>query len=94
MKLAQILTWMQVKELLPQQEEVIYKSRFLNESLASGKTPSLLIQLKDYIWLSHNRILNDEFVYKAGTDVINSDFQHSFNGLSVNFIGISIQLLI
>ena len=94
MKLRQKLTRRQAKKLLPQQEGVIYKSQFLTESHASGKTSSLLIPPADYIRLHNNGILNDDFVYKPGTDVINPDFQHSLNGLSINYIGISIQFMI
>jgi len=88
MKLRQKLTRIQAKELKPQQD-VIYKPQFLTEAHASRKTPSLLIKLTDSIRLNHNRILNDEFVYKADTGVISPDFQRSFKSLSINFIGIS-----
>ncbi|WP_157263830.1 hypothetical protein [Pedobacter sp. Leaf176] len=83
MKLRQKLTRRHAKELLSQQEGVIYKSQFLPASHASGKRPSLLIQPADYIRLHHNRILNEDFVYKPRTDAMSSGFQLSLNGLSI-----------
>lgn len=94
MKLRQKFTRVNTKELLSQQENVIYKPQFLTESHVSGKTPSLLIQLADDARLHYNRILNNEFAYKPDTDVISPDFQRSLNCPSINFIGISFQFLI